>query len=60
MSDYVSKMNAKKEDDGFDEGLEKLYLEKFKLWLGSASRALQNKRLKEESYHGENGSLEHE
>ena len=47
-------------DDGFDEGLEKLYLEKFKLWLGSASRALQNRQIEEEPYHGENGAIEHE
>ena len=40
-------------DDGFDEGLEKLYLEKFKLWLGSASCALQNRKIEDESYKGD-------
>ena len=40
-------------DDGFDEGLEKLYLEKFKLWLGSASRALQNRQIEDEPYKGD-------
>lgn len=42
-----------KKDDGFGEGLEKLYLEKFKLWLGSASRALQNRQMEEETYKGD-------
>jgi len=42
-----------KKDDGFDEGLEKLYLEKFKLWLGSASRALQNRHIEDEPYKGD-------
>ena len=59
MSDDISKMNTKK-DDGFNEGCEQYYHEKFKLYLSGVQRYMMNKRLKEESYHGENGAIEHE
>jgi len=44
--------------DGFDKGYEDLYLEKFKLYLGSCSRYMMNQRLKDEPYRGENGAIE--
>lgn len=59
MSDYISKTNTKK-DDGFNEGYEQYYREKFRLYLSGVQRHMMNKRLKEESYHGENGAIEHE
>ena len=45
--------------DGFDKGYEDLYLEKFKLYLGSCSRYMMNQRLKDEPYRGENGAFDH-
>lgn len=59
MSDYISKINTKK-DDGFNKGYEQYYREKFRLYLSGVQRYMMNKRLKEEPYHGENGAIEHE